>query len=128
MGTQRQYIVAAGEWLLVLPATVLLGGAALRTMGGRGLVFRTGELIFEWSTTHVSRFGAAILFLGLPAAVVAMGGVIVSRIWREDQVLRQDAMATLAILRRHLAAGLVTVATLLAGAILTAAVAHVITD
>lgn len=41
---------------------------------------------------------------------------------------RLPILAILAILRRHLTVGLLTTATLLAGAILTAVVAHVITD
>jgi hypothetical protein len=45
-----------------------------------------------------------------------------------SQTLRQDAALGLTIFRRHLAIGLFTAATLLAAAIFTFAVAHLITD
>ena len=50
------------------------------------------------------------------------------REWWQDQALRQDARMMLAILQRHLAIGLLTVAVALAGTILAAVVAHVIMD
>ncbi len=121
-------IVTIGEWLMILPATVLLAAAALRSLGGRGPLTRTGWFISEWVATHVSRLGAALLFIGMPAVVVIMGCATLLRIWREGKELRQDAVAALTIVRRHLMVGLLTVATLLAGAILTAVLAHVITD
>jgi hypothetical protein len=125
----RLSVFAVGEWLLVLPATVFLAAAALRFLQPREYEpARTSWLIFEWTTTHISRMGAAWLFIGLPCLVVLAGAVALLRTWREDQTLRQDAVLGLAILRRHLAIGLFTAATLLAAAILTFAVAHIVTD
>ena len=121
-------IVAVGEWLIVLPPAVLVAAAALRSLGGRGLPARTGWVISEWVASHVSRLGAGLVFIGMPAVVVLMGGATLLRVWRGNQELRQDAIAGLAILRRQLAIGLLTIATLLAGAILAAVGAHVITD
>ncbi len=120
---------AIGEWLLVLPATVFLAAAALRLLQPRQYEpARTSWIIFEWTTTHISRLGAALLFIGLPGLVVLVGVVKLLRIWRTDQTLRQDAALGLTIFRRHLAIGLFMAATLLAAAIFTVAVAHLVTD
>jgi hypothetical protein len=120
---------AIGEWLLVLPATVFLAAAALRLLQPRQYEpARTSWIIFEWTTTHISPLGAALLFIGLPGLVVLVGAVTLFRIWRTDQTLCQDAALGLTIFRRHLAIGLFTAATLLAAAIFTFAVAHLITD
>ncbi len=120
---------AIGEWLLLLPATVFLATAALRVLQPREHEpARTSWIIFEWASTHISRLGAALLFIGLPGLVVLAGAAALRRIWREDQTLRQDAVLGLTIFRRHLAVGLFTAATLLAAAILTFAAAHLVTD
>lgn len=78
--------------------------------------------------THVSRAGAAALFIGMPSVVLLVGGATLLRAWCGNQALRQDADTARAILRRQLAPCLLATATLLAGAILTAVFAHVITD
>jgi len=120
---------AIGEWLLVLPATVLLAAAALRLLQPRQYEpARTSWIIFEWATTHISRLGAALLFIGMPAVLVLAGAATLLRVWREDQALRQDAALGLTIFRRHIAVGLFTAATLLAAVILTFALAHLVTD
>lgn len=122
-------VVTVFEWLMVLPATLLLAAAALRTMQPREHEpARTIWILFEWTTTHLSRFGAAIIFIGMPGAVVLTGCTTLLGKWRKDPGVRQDVATTLAILRRHLAIVLSTAAVLLAGAILTAVVAHILTD
>ena len=125
----RLSVLAIGEWLLVLPAAVFLASAALRLLQPRQYQpARASWIIFEWTTTHISRLGAAMLFIGMPGIVALAGAAILLQIWREDQTLRQDAVLGLTIFRRHLAVGLFTAATLLAAAIFTFAVAHLITD
>jgi len=125
----RLPIVAVCEWLMVLPATVLLAAAALRLLRPREFEpARTSWIIFEWTMRHVSRFGAAILFIAMPGVVLAAGCATILRNWRQEPALRRDSAMTLAILRRHLPFELLAAAVLLAGAILTAAVVHVITD
>jgi hypothetical protein len=120
---------AIGEWLLVLPATVFLAAAALRLLQPRQYEpARTSWIIFDWTTTHISPLGAALLFIGLPGLLVLVGAITLLRIWRTDQTLRQDAALTLTIFRRHLAIVLFTAVTLLAAAIFTFAVAHLVTD
>jgi len=114
---------------MVLPATVLLAAAALRTLQPRQYEpARTSWIIFEWAVTHVSRLGAAMLFIGMPGIVVTAGCAVLLRNWHKDQTLRHDATMAFAILRRHFAFGLLAAAVLLAGAILAAVAVHVVTD
>jgi len=117
------------EWLMVLPAAVFLAAAAFR--GLQPVQYepaRTCAALVEWTATHVSRFGAAILLLGMPGLVVLAGGGMLLRIWRQDSALRQDSATTIAILRRHFAVGVLTAAVLLAGAILAVVEVHIIKD
>ena len=128
-GMFRLPLVAACEWLLILPATAFLAAAALRLLQPREYEpARTSWIIFEWTARHVSRFGAAILFIAMPGFVAAAGCAALLRNWRRNPELRQDWAMTLAILRRHLPFELLAAAVLLAGAILTALVVHVVTD
>ena len=48
--------------------------------------------------------------------------------WGKNESLRQDVIAVLASLRRHLAVTVLGMGTLLACAILAAALVHIITD
>ena len=125
----RLPILAISEWLLVLPATVFLAAASLRLLQPRQYQpARTGWIIFEWTTTHISQIGAAVLFLGMPGLVVVAGCGALLRMWRKDQALRHDVLLGLTVFRRHLATGFVALATLLGAIILALTVAHVITD
>ena len=125
----RLPVVAIGEWLMVLPAAVFLTAAAVRLLQPRQYEpAHTSWLIFDWTTTHISRLGAAMLFICMPGIVVLAGCATLVQTWREDQALRHDATLGLTIFRRHLTFGLLTTATLLAAAILIIAVAHLVTD
>jgi len=125
----RLPLVAVCEWLIVLPATLLLAAAALRMLQPRQHEpARAIWILLEWTAAHVTRLDAAILFLGMPGVVLVTGCAMLLREWWQDQALRQDARMILGILQRHLAIGLLTVAVALAGTILAAVVAHVIMD
>jgi hypothetical protein len=125
----RLPMLAISEWLMVLPATVFLAVAALRLLQPRQYQpARTSWIIFDWTTTHISRLGAAVLFLGMPGLVAAAGCGALLRMWREDQALRHDVVLGLTVFRRHLAIGFLAVATMLGATILALAVAHLITD
>ncbi len=122
-------VVTIFEWLMVLPASVFLSAATFR--GLQPVQYepvRTCAALVEWTVKHVSRFGASIVFLGMPGAVALGGGGTLLRNWRKDAALRQDFAMTFAILRRNLAVGLLTAAVLLASAILAAVAVHNITD
>jgi len=136
--TFRWTLLAVSEWPMVLPAALLLAAAARRSLQPpQHEPARTSWIISEWTAAHVSRLGAALLFLGLPGIVAVVGCAALLRIWRVDrsavthnvdQVLRQDALAALATFRRRLAVIFLTAVTLLAGAVLTFVVVHIITD
>lgn len=121
--------LAVSEWLLVLPATLFLAAAVLRQLQPRQFEpARTSWAIFEWTTTHISQAGAALLFLVLPAAAVLAGCVGLMRAWRKSETLRQDAAAVFTSLRRNLAVAILGTGTLLSVAILAAVIIHIITD
>lgn len=127
--TFRLPMVAALQWLMVLPAAVFLGAAALRLLQPRQYQpARMSWALSEWAATHVSRLGAGILFIGLPSLIVIAGCAALIGSWRGDPGLRQDAAAILAVLRRREAIAVLTTATLLAGVILVFVMAHVVTD
>lgn len=125
----RVSVLAIGEWMMLLPATVVLAAAAVRLLQPRQYEpASTGWIIFDWATMHISRLGAAVLFVGIPGLVVVVGCTTLLRGWRSDPTLRGDAVLGLSILRRNLMVGVLTTATLTALAILTFAVAHALTD
>ena len=121
--------LAVSEWLLVLPAAVLLLAAALRLLQPREHEpARSSWVIFEWAMAHISHAGAGLLFIGLPGVAVFLGCVALSLAWRGNEVLRQDVGAALGSLRRHFAVLFLGAGTLVAAVILAAVVAHLITD
>lgn len=125
----RLFAFAVSEWLLVLPATLLLGAAALRQLQPpEHEPARTISMIFSWVVPRISHFDAALLFLGLPGIAAIAGCVAILVAWRKSETLRQDAVAVLTSLRRNLAAAILGSGTLLAGAILAAVIIHIITD
>jgi hypothetical protein len=125
----RLPVIAVLQWLMVLPATVFLGAAALRLLQPRQYEpARTSWAILEWTANHMSRLGAGILFIGLPGLVAITGCAALIGAWRKAQGLRQDTVAALEVLRRQEVIAVLTTATLLAGAILVLVIAHVVTD
>lgn len=129
--TEAPKLVAAAfsEWLLILPATIFLAAAALRQWQPRQFEpARTSWAIFEWATTHISRTGAGLLFIGLPAIAVAVGCAVLLQVWSSNEALRQDVTAVMASLRRHLAIAILGTGTLLGCAILASVLVHIITD
>ena len=125
----KLFAVAASEWLLVLPATFLLGAAVLRQLQPPQYEpARTISLMSERIGPHISRAGAALLFLGLPSVAVIVGFAALLMIWRRSETMRQDVTAALTSLRRNLAIVLLGTGMLLAGTILAAVLFHIITD
>ena len=124
----RLPIVMIAEWLMVLPAAILLGAAALRSLGGRGLPVQIAQSICNWAFVHLSHPSAALLFIAMPGIVLVAGSSVIWRTWRTNQALRDDLNAALAMLRRHPVMEMLATATLLAGAVLLFVVVHLITD
>ena len=122
-------ILAVSEWALVLPASVLLAAAAARLLQPRLYQpARTAWIILEWTVAHISRSGAAVLFLVLPSLAVVMGCSVLASAWRNDLQFREDISQALAALRRHFASAMLTAATALAMLIVSFVVVHIITD
>lgn len=112
--------LAAAEWLLVLPAGLLIAFAIARQLQPRAVAWVPAIVI--------SHAGAALLFLGLPALACAIGAFALAAAWRRDRQLGADVKATLSMVRRNFAVGLLALATLAAVAILAMSVIHLITD
>jgi len=121
--------LAVSEWLLVLPAAFLLGGAALRQLQPpQNEPARTISMIFARIVPRISHADAALLFVGLPGIAAVAGCVVLLMAWRRSETLRLDTVAVLTSLRRHLSVAILGIGTLLACAILVAVVVHIITD
>ena len=87
----------------------------------------TSGIIFEWMTTHLSKVHAAAIFLMLPTLAFIVGCAAL-RNWQEDELLRWDAIAFIAVLRRNLPVAILAAGALAAAAVLMAAAVHMITD
>jgi len=125
----RMPVLALAEWLITLPAILLLAAAALRLLQPRQYEpARTAWAVFEWSSAHISRLGAGVLFLVLPAFAAILGCVALYRLRQQDQGFRQDILIAWDVLRRRYALVLMSAATLLAGCIVCLTILHMITD
>jgi hypothetical protein len=120
--------LAIAEWLMVLPAILFLAAAVFRGLQpAQYEPAHTSQIIFAWFSQMPLSVVAGMLIV-LPGVVALVGCVTVLRSWREDSGLRQDAAAAFAILQRQAVPCFLVTATLLAGAILTLVVSHLITD
>jgi hypothetical protein len=83
--------LAVSEWLLVLPASVLVLAALLRLVQPREREpARASWVIFAWARTHISQSGAGLVFIGLPGVAAFAGSVALLLVWRRNEALRQD--------------------------------------
>jgi hypothetical protein len=120
-------LLAFSEWLMVLPASVFLAAAVLRLLQPRE--FQPAHLcreIVEWTVSHISQSGAAMIFLVLPASAVAIGFGALLQVWSRSASFRHDVYDSLGILRRNAITVMVLGATLVAGLIFAAVVLHLI--
>jgi hypothetical protein len=123
------FAFAITELLLVMPATLFLGLSALRGMQPRRYEpARTSWLIFESIVSHLTPTDAAIIFLVLPSIAFVLGVVTLRTSWQESELLRWDAIAFTAVLRRNVHFLLLSAGAVAGAAILAAAVVHMITD
>lgn len=125
----KLFALAVSEWLLVLPAVLLLGGAALRRwQPPQNEPTRTISTIFAWIGPRISHADVALLFLGLPGVAAIAGSLALLMAWHRSEILRQDTVAVITSLRRHLSVAILGTGTLLGAAILAAVLVHLITD
>ena len=120
--------VAFSQWLMVLPAAIFLAAAARSLQPRQYQPALASWILFQWTMTHVSHSGAALRLLVMPGLAAILGGVAVVGVGRKDPSFRSDVTETLTILGRHWAIAVLLAATLLAGAILLATVAHLVSD
>jgi hypothetical protein len=119
--------VVIAEWLMIVPATIFISAAILRLLQpSQYEPARTSWAIFNWTITHISSNGAAVLFMGLPALAIMLGCAMLARTWRDDEEFRADVKASLGFLRRYASVVFLAGGTALAGAILVFSVVHVI--
>lgn len=125
----RLPIVAFTEWLMVLPATIFIAAAALRSLQPAEYEpARTSGIIVNWVGANVSRMGAAALFLVLPALVLAVGCGVLLRTWVRDKEFRDDVLAAAGTLRRYAGVAFVAAATAVAAVVSLFVVVHMLTD
>jgi hypothetical protein len=119
--------VALGGWLLVLPATLLLGAAALRLLQPAQVEpAHTFWIILDWVHTHITRLHAALIFIVLPAAALMAGSALLLCEWRNNDALRQDVAGMLAILKRQMGSLLLAADVTVAAGILALVIDHLI--
>ncbi|MGH9575310.1 MAG: hypothetical protein ACRD40_17490 [Candidatus Acidiferrales bacterium] len=120
-------LLAIGEWLMILPASIFLAAAVLRQMQPAEFEpTHTSSAIFSWAVSHVTHTDAAVIFIALPAIVLLAGCIALLRAWTSIEPFRQDLNDAIGILRRNFAACAVVSAAALGGAILAAVIAHLI--
>jgi hypothetical protein len=127
--TQRTKLLALAvtECLIVLPAVLALSVSAVRFMQPHQYEpAHTGWLVFDWMRRHLNSNAAATIFLLFPAIALATGSTVLLRSWQQDDLLRWDAIALLAVLRRNLHMLLLIAGMVAGGTILAAAVIHMI--
>lgn len=120
-------MLAFAECLLILPASIFLVAALLRALQPPQFEpARTSWMIFNWTVAHLSRTGAAVIFLALPAIVLLAGAVALAQAWQRRESFRQDVLIATEIVRRSFAACVLGAATALGGVILAAVIVHLI--
>ena len=120
-------LLVIGEWLMTLPAAIFVAAGVLRLMQPREFEpARTAWAIFEWTMAHITHSDAAVIFLVLPFAALALGLITLWRVWLSDEQIREDVRAAFGVLRRRLGIVLLALGTGLAGALLVLAVHQLI--
>jgi hypothetical protein len=111
--------VAVTELTLILPAALFMSSLFMRS------AFRPAKVPEAIVTWYAGRAWTLwVLLLGLPFAVLLIGGSTIVQSWRHDDAFRQAALQTLAAIRAHAAMLLVAVATAIAGGVLAIVVLH----
>lgn len=120
--------IATLEVLLVFPATLFMIALFLRNVQPAPYEpAQTARHLVDWFAAR-PHIGLDLFLIALPFAALVIGVGTMLRTWRSDPQLRQVASHTFAAFRAHLSALLIAVATLVAGAILSIVVLHMITD
>lgn len=120
--------IATLEVLLVVPATLFMIALFLRNVQPAPYEpAQTARHLVDWFAAR-SLIGLDLFLIALPFAALVIGAGTTVRTWRSDPQFRQVAAVMLAAFRAHLSSLLIAAATLVAGAILSIVVLHMITD
>ena len=120
--------IAILDLLLVFPAGLFM--TALFVRGIQPAPYdpaQTARRLVDWFAAR-PHLGLGVLLILMPLAALVIGGFTVVRSWRNDSQLRQAAYAVVGALRPHIAALVISAATLAAGGILAVVALHLITD
>ncbi len=121
--------VAATELLLVSPVTVFIAAVFLRGIQSRELEpAHTANRVVMWYVALGPGVGLWGLLVGLPVAVLCLGGVTLLGSWATDAELRAAVQQTVEMLRRHLAIAIVAATTMMAAGMLAIVVMHMLTN
>jgi hypothetical protein len=120
--------IAATELLLIFPAALFMTALFVREIQPAPYEpAQTARHLVEWFSARPF-LGLDVFLIAMPFAAFVIGCATVLRTWRSDAELRQAALATIAVVRAHLATLVIAGATLMAGGILAIVALHVITD
>ena len=120
--------VALLELLLVFPAVLFMTALFARSV--QPVQFEpahTAQQIVDWyaARPHV---GLWLLLIALPLLVFGIGLATLLRAWGGDSEFRNGTLQAVALVRSHLSALAIAVATAAAGGILTIVALHLLTD
>jgi hypothetical protein len=119
--------LASLEIVFIFPAALFMTALFVRNLQPQQYEpAHTAQRIVDWyaARTHV---GLWLFLIGLPLAVLAIGGVSLVRSWRSDSALRRAALDCAGALRRHFAVLVIALATAASAAILGIVALHLIT-
>jgi hypothetical protein len=120
--------LAALELLLIFPAVLFMTALFARSIQPQQFEpAHTAQVIVDWfaARTHV---GLWLFLIAFPLSVLLLGAVSLSREWRRDPSLRNDARTMLSLIRPNIATLLIACTTITAFGILAIVALHMITD
>jgi hypothetical protein len=120
-------LVAASQLLLICPAVLFMGSLVMRNLSPlQNEPARTAQQIVMWYAGRMWTLWA--LLIALPLGVLVTGCIMFARSWSKDVRLGQAAQQMLAAIHASRAMLVVVVMTLMAGAILTIVVLHMLAN
>ena len=119
--------IAAAELLLIFPAALFMSALVVRSLQPpQYQPAHTAQQVVTWYAGRT--WTLWVLLMALPLAVLASGGGVLLRNWRDDGELRQETRQVFAAIRAHLATLLIAAATVAAAGILVIVALHSVTD
>jgi hypothetical protein len=125
---QFKRTIAITELLLVVPGVLFMAALFARNIQPAPYEpAQTARRLVDWYAARP--FLALDIFLiALPFVAFVFGAAILLNTWHSDAGFRRAALATVGVVREHLATLFIAAATLTAGGILAIVALHMITD